>query len=59
MFKLWIEQNLLSKQDIQTMERRIKEFDVGTGLGRNSKCYFVIFIIILCTVYVIGTLAAM
>ena len=46
MFKLWIEQNLLSKQDIQTMESRIKEFDVGTGLGRlphkmsaNYGCY--------------------
>jgi len=46
MFKLWIEQNILSKQDIQTMEKRIKEFDVGTGLGRlphkmsaNYGCY--------------------
>ena len=46
MFKLWIEQNLLSKKDIQTMEKRIKEFDVGTGLGRlphkmsaNYGCY--------------------
>ena len=29
MFKLWIEQNILSKKDIQTMERRIKEFDAG------------------------------
>ena len=46
MFKLWMEQGLLSKQDIQTMEKRIKEFDVGTGLGRlphkisaNYGCY--------------------
>lgn len=46
MFKLWVEQGLLSKKDIQTMEKRIKEFDVGTGLGRlphkmsaNYGCY--------------------
>ena len=46
MFKLWMEQGLLNKKDIQTIEKRIKEFDVGTGLGRlphkisaNYGCY--------------------
>lgn len=46
MFKLWMEIGLLSKQDIKIMEKRIKDFDVGTGLGRmphkisaNYGCY--------------------
>ena len=46
MFKLWMEQGLLKKQDIKIVEKRIKEFDVGTGLGRlphkisaNYGCY--------------------
>ena len=46
MFKLWMEQGLLNKKDIQTTEKRIKEFEVGTGLGRlphkisaNYGCY--------------------
>ncbi|KAK2552418.1 hypothetical protein P5673_026500 [Acropora cervicornis] len=29
-----MEIDLLSKQDVKTMEKRIKDFDVGTGLGR-------------------------
>ena len=46
MFKLWMKLGLLNKKDIQAMEKRIKEFDVGTGLGRlphkisaNYGCY--------------------
>ena len=46
MFKLWMEQGLLNKKDIQTIEKRIEEFDVGTGFGRlphkisaNYGCY--------------------
>lgn len=46
MFKLWMEQGLLKKQDIKTVEKRIGNFDVGTGLGRqphkisaNYGCY--------------------
>ena len=46
MFKLWMEQGLLKKQDIKIVEKRIKEFDVGTELGRlphkisaNYGCY--------------------
>lgn len=46
MFKLWMEIGLLNKQDVKTMEKRIKDFDVGTGLGRlphkisaNYGCY--------------------
>ena len=41
-----MEQGLLKKQDIKIVEKRIKEFDVGTGLGRlphkisaNYGCY--------------------
>ena len=46
MFKLWMGQGLLKKQEIKIVEKRLKEFDVGTGLGRlphkisaNYGCY--------------------
>ena len=46
MFKLWMAEGLLEKGDIKKVEERIREFDVGTGLGRlphkisaNYGCY--------------------
>ena len=46
MFKLWMAEGLLEKGDIKKVEERIREFDIGTGLGRlphkisaNYGCY--------------------
>lgn len=45
-YKLWLAEGLLEKGDIKKLEERIREFDVGTGLGRlthkisaNYGCY--------------------
>lgn len=46
MYKLWMAEGLLEKGDIKKLEECIREFDVGTGLGRlphkisaNYGCY--------------------
>ena len=45
-YKLWMAEGLLEKGDIKKREERIREFYVGTGLGRlthkisaNCGCY--------------------
>ena len=46
MYKLWVQKGILSKQNILEIDKKIKGFDVGTGLGRiphklssNYGCY--------------------
>jgi len=34
MFQLWLEEEILTKRNLKIVEERIKEMEVGTGLGR-------------------------